>query len=213
VRPYAELPDKRVRQIALDVVALGWLIGFWLIANHASDLVLQLRTPASAIEQTGSSIAQIFGEGAQLAGQIPFIGSALAGAMEQGQQAGQALTNIGQQQADAVSQLASGTWLIVLLVGLIPLVGLWLPSRLRYARAAGDAAALRTQPGGTDLLALRALTELPSAELRRVTEAPAAAWRQADPDVLDRLAALTLHRLGLHPTAPVTPVPDPPAPS
>ncbi|HEY1974779.1 MAG TPA: hypothetical protein VGH89_43000 [Pseudonocardia sp.] len=207
MKPYAELPGKRGWQIAVDVLALCWLIGFWLIASHASDLVLQLRTPTSAIIQTGSSIAQMFGEGAQLAGQIPFIGGALAAAMEQGQQAGQALTNIGQQQADSVTQLASGTWLIVLFVGLLPLVVLWLPSRLRYARAAADAVALRAQPGGLDLLALRALTELPAAELLRVTETPAAAWRQADSDVLNRLASLTLHNLGLHPSVADTSVP------
>lgn len=200
MKPYAEIASVRSRQLMIDGLVVVWLIIFLLLAMHASDLVSALRTPTTALINTGANIAAMFADGAAAAGQLPFFGSALAAALQRGQAAGEALRGVGQQQDDAVSALATGTALLVMLIGVLPPLVLWLPSRLRYAKAAGAAAEAREDPAALDLLALRALTALSAAELRVVGDRPADAWRTGDPEALRQLAALELRRLGLHST-------------
>lgn len=207
MKPYAELPALRGRQLTLDLLVLVWLIVFVLLAVHANTLVSALRTPTTALINTGANVSAMFAEGAAAAAQLPFFGSALSAALQQGQAAGEALRGVGQQQDDAVSALATGTALLVMLIGLLPPLVLWLPARLRYAKAAGAASEARDDPSALDLLALRALTTLPAAELRAVGDRPAYAWRTGDPEALSQLAALELRRLGLHP--PKTPAQTP----
>ncbi|WP_028934399.1 hypothetical protein [Pseudonocardia spinosispora] len=202
MKPYAEIASVRGRQLMLDGLVVVWLLVFLLLAVHANDLVSALRTPTTALINTGANIAAMFAEGAAAAAQLPFFGSALSAALQQGQAAGEALRGVGQQQDDAVSALATGTALLVMLIGLLPPLLLWLPSRLRYAKAAGAAALAREDAHALDLLALRALTTLPPAELRIVGDHPANAWRTGDPEALRQLAALELRRLGLHPPTP-----------
>ncbi|MGQ0576816.1 MAG: hypothetical protein ACT4RN_21835 [Pseudonocardia sp.] len=71
----------------------------------------------------------------------------------------------------------------------------WLVLRLRYARRARAALAVRAIDA--DLLALRALARMDLRRLRAVAPDPAAAWRRDDRDVVHRLAALELRSLGL----------------
>jgi hypothetical protein len=142
-------------------------------------------------------VATVFNQMAGLAQLVPFVGSQLASVLQGGEQVGQALSNAGQQQVEQVGGLASGTALLVLVVGVLPLLVLWLPVRLRYARAAEAASVNRDAPGGPDLLALQALSRVPLRLLRSAAEDPARAWRGGDAEVVRKLAALELDRLGL----------------
>jgi hypothetical protein len=87
---------------------------------------------------------------------------------------------------------------LAVLVTLLPIGYLavrYLPERIRWITEAGAAARLLDQPGGEDLLALRALTNQPLSRLVRAEADPATAWREGR---TDRLAGLEIHRLGLH---------------
>jgi hypothetical protein len=198
MKPYAELPARAARQLIADLAALCWLIGFAALAEHSRTLVLRMRAPASGMVDAGSGVTRVFAEMTNLAQMVPFVGGQLAALMAEGEQVGQSLSNAGQQQFDAITGMASGTAMLVMLVGVLPLLVLWLPVRLCYARAAGAAAASRDAVGGPDLLALHALSRVPLRLLRSVAEDPAAGWRSGDADVVRRLAALELDRLGLH---------------
>jgi hypothetical protein len=77
----------------------------------------------------------------------------------------------------------------------MPVLLVWLPVRVRYARAARSAIAVRSVD--SDLLALRAMTRLPVRRLLAVSPDPAAAWRRDDRSVVHGLAALELRSLGL----------------
>jgi hypothetical protein len=192
---YAELPGRAARQLLADLLAVGWLAGFGALAEQARQLLLALRAPASGLADAGTRIGDVFASAARTAGRTPLVGDQLAAALDGGQAAGRALVGVGEQQVALISALATGTAALVLLLGVLPVLVLWLPLRLRYARAAGAAAASRT--GAPDLLALRALTRVPVRRLHAVADDPAAGWRRADPDVVRQLAALELRRLGL----------------
>ncbi|HZZ46977.1 MAG TPA: hypothetical protein VFE65_08850 [Pseudonocardia sp.] len=211
MKPYAEIAARRTRQVVADLVALCWLIVFIVLAKLTVDQIELLRAPTDTLSRTGSSVAQMFGEAASLADQIPFIGGGLASALQQGQAAGNSLVQVAAQQSQAVSGLSGGGALLVILVGVLPLLVLWLPVRLRYAHAAAEAATCREDAGGRELLALHALQKVPAAQLREITDNPAASWRQGDAGVVTQLAQLRLSQLGLFTEAPSPGAPAPEA--
>lgn len=195
MRFYAERPGRAARQLLADLIALGWLAGVGWMAEQSRELMLQLRTPATGLTTAGTDIADAFAAAARTAVKVPFVGNQLAAALDTGRAAGQSLAGVGEQQLTTISMLATGTAGLVLLTGVMPALLLWLPLRIRYARLAGSAVASRERD--LDLLALRALTGTSVRRLRAVTEDPASGWRRGDPEVVRKLAAVELRRLGL----------------
>ena len=198
MKPYAEVSARAGRQGGADLGALCWLILFIAMAGHAHTVVLSMRAPVAGMIAAGNGVIDVFHRMTGIAQLVPFVGDELVSALQSGEQIGQSLINAGQQQFDSIGGLASGTAALVVLAGILPLLVLWLPVRLRYARAAGDAVVKRDAPGGMDLLALQALTRVPLRLLHPVAEDPAKAWRDGDPETVRKLAALELDRLGLH---------------
>ncbi|HEY2724845.1 MAG TPA: hypothetical protein VGI84_09180 [Pseudonocardiaceae bacterium] len=194
---YAERPGRRLGQLTADLLAIGWLAAGARLAWWVFDQLTRLQAPGTALEQAGHRISGTFTSGAAAAGRVPLVGDELAGALGTGNDAGASLAAAGRSQVEAVSALATGAAGVVLLAVLLPLLLWWLPARWRYARAAGAAAAVRA--GDTDLLALRALVELPARRLLAASPDPAAAWRSGDPEACRRLANLQLAKLGLRP--------------
>ncbi|MCU1650462.1 MAG: hypothetical protein QOI50_2780 [Pseudonocardiales bacterium] len=192
---YAERPGRVARQLLADLLGLAWLAGFGWAAAGARELMLRLQVPANSLTNAGTSIGDAFAGAARTAAKVPFVGAQLAAALDTGRAAGQSLAGVGEQQLTTIAELATGTAVLVALVGALPALVLWLPPRIRYARLAGAAVACRER--NADLLALRALTAVSVRRLRAVTEDPASGWRRNDPDVVRRLAALELRRLGL----------------
>ncbi|MGQ0483311.1 MAG: hypothetical protein ACT4O0_20085 [Pseudonocardia sp.] len=195
MRPYAERPGRLSLQVLADLLALGWLATLLCLGDAARGLLLRLQVPASGLTDAGNSIGEAFASAAGTATRVPFVGDELAAALDGGRAAGASLAAVGQRQFETIATLATGTAALIVLLGVLPLLLGWLPLRLRYARAAG--AAVSCRDGGTDLLALRALTGLPMRRLRAVSDNPASGWRESDPAVLSGLAALELRRLGL----------------
>jgi len=192
---YAERPGRAVRQLLADLLAVGWLALIAWLAERSRQLMLQLQTPATGLTNAGTEIADAFASAARTAAKVPFVGNQLAAALDTGRAAGQSLAGVGEQQLTAISMLATGTAGLVLLTGVMPVLVLWLPPRIHYARMAGAAVASRERD--LDLLALRALTGTSVRRLRAVAEDPASGWRRGDPEVVRKLAAVELRRLGL----------------
>ena len=201
MRFYAESPARAARQVLCDLLAVGWVVLCVQVARTAHDLVLALQRPARALAGAGDAIRSAFDDAARTASGVPFVGDALAQALGTGTGAGQSLATAGHEQAESIAEVAFGTAVAILLLGVLPMLVLWLPLRLRYARMAGSAMSARGVD--TDLLALRAIARRPVRRLLEVSSDPAAAWRRDDRDVVHDLAALELHSLGLR--APDTP--------
>jgi uncharacterized membrane protein YciS (DUF1049 family) len=195
MRIYAERPARAARQLLADVVALGWVVA-WIVAGVTiHGLLLALQSPGRRLVTAGETVARTFDDAARTAGGIPFVGDDLARSLGSGTEAGASLAAAGQEHIDTIAALAvtAGTGIAVL--GALPVVLVWLPARIRFARAA--AAAVAAREIGPELLALRALTNRPVRELLAVVPDPVAAWRSADPHALDGFAELELRALGL----------------
>ncbi|MDX8047787.1 hypothetical protein SK571_00195 [Lentzea sp. BCCO 10_0798] len=191
---YADRPARFTRQLIADLLALAW-VALWIwVATTVHDWVLQLRAPGDGLVNAGGSIRDVFTNAASKARGVPFVGEDLAGALGNGTQAGQTLTDAGNAQISVVQD--SAFWLAAALV-VVPVLFLlitWLPVRLRYARKAANTARLRDKP---DLLALRALTSLSPRQLSKFDGDPAVAWRTGDTDVIDELARRQLASVGV----------------
>jgi hypothetical protein len=177
------------------LLAVGWLGLFAWLASRAHTLIMNLAAPATALIHGGEGVRQAFEAASRTVAVIPFIGDQLAEGLLAVGSAGQTLADAGAAQYDNVAQLAAGTAAMTFLAGALPLLVLWLPPRLRYARAAGAAAAARDTHA--DLLALRALARGSTRALRGVSADPVGDWRRGDREAVRRLARLELDRQGL----------------
>ncbi|WP_433276486.1 hypothetical protein ACQPZA_34710 [Pseudonocardia xinjiangensis] len=195
MRFYAERPARVVLQLLADLLAVGWLVVCVLAAQAARELILGLQGPAQTMVDAGGTIRGAFDEAARTAQQVPFVGDDLARGLSSGTGAGDALATAGREQLETVATVALGTAVGIVVLGALPVLFVWLPLRLRYARAARSAVAVRSVD--SDLLALRAMTRLPVRRLLKVSPDPAAAWRRDDRAVVHGLAALELRSLGL----------------
>jgi hypothetical protein len=132
-------------------------------------------------------------------GRVPLVGDELTDPFTRAAEAARSLADAGREQQEIVGDLALVLALLLVAVPLGLVLLLWLPSRLRWMRRAGAAAAVRDQPAGRDLLALRALAGRPLNQLTRLGPDIAQSWRNGDASAVDALAALELKELGLRP--------------
>lgn len=195
MRFYAESPARAARQLLADLLVVTWVVLCVGVARAARELVLQLQEPARTLTGAGEGIRGVFDDAARTAGGVPFVGEDLARALGSGTGAGDSLATAGRDLAGTVAAIASGTAVGIVVLGVLPVLLVWLPLRLRYARAARSAVQVRAVD--SDLLALRAMTRLPVRQLLQVSPDPAAAWRRDDRQVVHDLAALELRSLGL----------------
>ena len=191
---YAESPAMRSRQLVRDGLVLGWVLLWIALGATVYQVVAAVSEPAAAIGRGGERLAASFDEIGDDIDSVPVVGGSLEGPFRSAAEAGRDLQAEAEQQRDAIRAAAllvsSLTALAAISVILVP----YLAARLRWAREAGAAAALRD--GGVDLrlFAFRAVANRPLRELRRVVPDPSAALAEGD---YDALAGLELRRLGL----------------
>lgn len=199
MRLYADLPARRAVQLTGDLVVLVWIV-LWAVLGHAvHDATLNLAEPGHRVESASTSLADRLDATGNAVGDLPVVGGAAAEPLQQAGKAAEQLADAGRAQVRAVERLAN--WL-GWSVALIPILGallLYLPPRIRFVRRAAAGRALVDSAADLDLFALRALAHQPLARLAAISEDPAAAWRERDPEVVGRLAALELAAVGLRP--------------
>jgi hypothetical protein len=199
---YAESPDLRRRQIAVDVVVALWVLLWLRVASAVHDGVQRLAGPGADLEDAGNDLAGGLSGAAERAGSVPGIGGGLRAPLDAAASAGEAVAGAGWP-----SRRPSAPWRCC---------SRWrwagsrscgrccagCPGRLRWGREHAAAARLR---GDVDLLALRAAVSAPLHELAALGPDPVTRWRAGDPDAGRALAALELRRLGLQPAGAPSP--------
>jgi hypothetical protein len=195
MRIYAERPGRALLQLLADAGVIVWVVFVVQFARAARDVVLQLRDPAQRLTGAGDAIRSAFDNAAATASAVPFVGDDLARALGTGSSAGDSLSSSGREFAATVATAGMAVAAAILLLGVLPVVAVWLTLRVRWVWAAASARTARA--ADPDLLALRALTRRPTRRLLAVTSEPGAAWRGGDPTVIDALATVELDALGL----------------
>jgi hypothetical protein len=196
---YADRPPVAIRQLLTDIAVVIWVyawirIGIWL---HAT--VLRLGVPGERLQSAGSGIADNLADVGGKVGRVPLVGDQLVKPFTGAANAARSLADGGRQLQDVVGTVALAVTLVALAVPFALVLFLWLPLRLRWMRRAGIAAAVREEPAGRDLLALRALATRPLNQLAALGPDIAQSWRAGDASAVDALAALELRDLGLRP--------------
>jgi hypothetical protein len=194
---YADRLPVALRQLLTDLLVVFWVYawiraGFWM-----HDLVLKLGLPGAKLEGAGTGIADNLADAGDKVGGVPLVGDELTAPFGRAADAARSLADAGRAQQEIVGDLALALGIGLAAVPLALVLLLWLPARMRWMRRAGVAAAVRDEPAGRDLLALRALASRPLSELTRLGPDIAQSWRNGDAEAVDALAALELRGLGL----------------
>jgi hypothetical protein len=199
VKLYADRLPVAIRQLITDLLVVIWVYAWIRAGLWVHEMVLKLGVPGQKLESAGTGIADNLADAGGKVGRVPLVGDQLTKPFSGAANAARSLAEAGQQQQQVVGNVALITTLAAVAVPLALVLFLWLPLRLRWMRRAGVANAVRNQPAGRDLLALRALAGRPLNQLARLGPDIAESWRRGDAAAIDALAALELKDLGLRP--------------
>jgi len=197
VKLYADRVPAAVRQLLTDILVVLWVYAWVRAGLWVNDMVEKLAVPGAKLESAGGGIADNLTDAGSKVGGVPLVGDQLVKPFEGAASAARSLAEAGRQQQDIVDTLALVVALIAVAVPLALVLFGWLPLRLRWMRRAAVASAVRDQPAGRDLLALRALAGQPLNRLAKLGPDIAQSWRNGDAEAVDALAELELRRLGL----------------
>jgi hypothetical protein len=196
---YADRLPVAIRQLITDIAVVIWVYAWIRVGIWLHGTVLKLGVPGQKLESAGNGIANNLADAGGKVGRVPLVGDQLTKPFTGAADAARSLADAGRQQQEVVGNLA----LVLTVLGLAVPLGLvlfvWLPLRLRWMRRAGVASAVRDDPAGRDLLALRALATRPLNQLAALGPDIAQSWRAGDASTVDALAALELRDLGLRP--------------
>jgi hypothetical protein len=200
VKLYADRLPVAIRQLLTDLLVVLWVYAWIRAGRWVHDLVLKRGVPGQKLEGAGNGMADNLAAAGGKVGRVPLVGDELTQPFTRAAEAARSLAEAGRESQEMVGTLALVLSLLLLAVPLGLVLFGWLPLRLRWMRRAGVAAAVRDQPAGRDLLALRALAGRPLNQLTRLGPDIAQSWRNGDAAAVDALAALELRDLGLRPS-------------
>jgi hypothetical protein len=197
VKLYSDFAGRRGRQVVGDVVAVVVVVVGIIVAVTVGNAIAALASIGVDIENSGTGFSGTMSDIGETLSGVPLIGGGISGPFDTASGAGDALASAGSSWQDGVTTAASvAGWIIALIV--IAIVALvWVAPRVVGIRRATVAARLAASPSSLDLLALRALTTRRLDAIAGVGPHAATAWRQGDPEMIRRLAALELRAAGV----------------
>ncbi|MCQ9130359.1 MULTISPECIES: hypothetical protein [Streptomyces] len=201
MRLYAQTPKRRSRQVLADLIALALIAAAVKFALAVHDAINLLAEPGRKAQSAGDGLASSLDDAGDAASKVPFVGDSLKKPLQSAAEAGNSLSDAGQSLQDTVGRAATLTAVALIVLATAFVLVLWLPPRVRWIRRAATTQRLLDDPGGADLLALRALTG-PQRDLAAIPAPPgglADAWRRADQQVIADLSRVALRREGLRP--------------
>jgi hypothetical protein len=197
LRPYSAMPGRLALQIVADLFVLAWVYLWYRLGTAVHDALTAAASVGYRIQDSAGGVAGSLNQAGRNADSLPLVGQSLSEPLRTA--AGQigGIAGSGRDLGDRLTTAATPAGLLVALAPILVVLAFWLPARLRFARRAGEAAELAGAYAGEELLALRALTNRPLHELRRVAPDPLVAWRSGDPAAVRALAALELRSSGV----------------
>lgn len=197
MKVYSDYAARRTRQIVGDILALV-VIGGWIwLGVSVYNLIMDLADFGVQMEEAGAGFKSTMVDVSKTLGDVPLIGGGIRAPFDGASDAGAALETAGQQQQEAVLQLATVLGAGIAILPVLSVLLMWLIPRVRFARRAS--AAQRQVNGGAslELLALRALATQKIATLETLSADPLSDWKRGDPEVVKALAQLELRSAGV----------------
>ncbi|WP_406368952.1 hypothetical protein OG788_03060 [Streptomyces sp. NBC_00647] len=201
MRLYAQTPARRTRQVVADLIAVAVIAAVVKFALVVHDAIMLLAEPGRKAQSAGDSLSDGLDDAGNAASKVPFVGDSLKKPLQSAAGAATDLSDAGQSLEHLVGRVATLTALALVALSVAFVLVLWLPPRVRWIRRSSTTRRLLDAPGGTDLLALRALTGK-QRDLVAVPVPPgglADAWRRGDQQVIADLSMVTLRQAGLRP--------------
>lgn len=197
MRWYARGGRLLARQLGSDAFVVAWALLWWLLGRFTDTTIRAIAEPARQTATITADLRRQVTDAASQAGGVPVVGDGLRQPFDA---MANSLRDLGASAAASVAPIELTATVAGVLTTLVPIalvVLSWLPRRVRFALRAAELNDLAATPGGTELLALRALATQPLSEVRAITPDAVAAWRSGDPEVTRRLADLELASAGL----------------
>jgi hypothetical protein len=198
MKTYSDLPVRRARQVAGDLLLVLWIWLWVSIADSVHDATLGLAKPGRQIDQSATGLAGRLRDAGESISDVPLVGDDVQKPFAGAGGAADKLAAAGRAQVEAVQTLAFWLGIAVALIPILIAIAVYLPPRIRFVRRATAGKRFLDSAADLDLFALRAMTNQPLHVLARVSDDPAGGWRDRDPDVVRRLAQLELRDCGLH---------------
>lgn len=194
-------------------VALGVWVAIWIGLSVAIGLKLSDLSALSHTAVVDGQAVQTLGKALGVLGAIPFVGGSFAGVANQVQLAGASAVHGGTSSLSSIHALSVLLPITVAVLPSLPVLGLYLPMRIklrREARALHSAVlAHGDDPGFRAFLARRAVGSLAYDRLECLVVRP---WEQRLSEAdRDELAAVELRRLGIDPALLARRSAEPPA--
>ena len=194
MRPYAEVPSVRIRQVLTDALVVLWVYVWVRIGHRIYELVDLLQAPGRSLEGAGEALTERASDLGDDVGGLPVVGRALRAPFRAIGDGGVLLQEAGLAQQSAVHTLALWLGISIAAIPIALLLLRYLPGRIRWMREASAAALVRSEGADLALFALRALTSQPISALAAVSGDPVATYRRGE---YAELAGLELRRLGM----------------
>jgi hypothetical protein len=196
---YADLVNRRSRQIIADVLGVMWCVAAVLIARGIYSLVELLGRPGDALEDAGNGMSDNLLNASDRMKDVPLVGDSVASPFDSAAGAAGRLADAGVAIQDTARLTAIVVALVFLAFAFSAAAVVWLLPRLLWVRRAREARRVSAAEGGVELLAVRALARRKLPQLAALGDDIVPKWRRGEPAALHKLAALELRRLGLAP--------------
>ena len=196
---FADTPVRRTRQVLADLLFVAWLVLWVWIGMAVHGGTMELAGPARQTDSAATSMADQFRDAGGRLGEAPLVGDELAVPFDRAADASDGIAAAGRDTVSAVERLALLLGLSIALMPILIAAAIHLPRRWRFVREATASVRFIDAREDLDLFALRALAHQPMRVLARISDDPAGAWRDRDPDLVRQLAALELAEVGLRP--------------
>lgn len=198
MKPYADAPARRFRQIVADLLCVAW-IGWWIWSGISlyTD-TMDLTKPVNKAEQASTALGDNFRQTAKNLGNIPLIGESAARPLRDAADNADQVAVASAESESSIEGLAFWGGLSIALVPIMLAGAFYIAPRIRFARTGAAYLDYLAQTGDLDLIALKALTRRDADQIAGLHPDPVRAWRMGDPDLISALAGLELRDAGLH---------------
>lgn len=193
---YSRRRGRRIRQLTADLLALGWLVGWAVVAAQVWQWLMQVAEPARQLAAAATRMRDDFIAAGRDASGVPVVGEQLRQPFESAAGSLGPMIDAALAQVRTLEQVAVVAGVLVFLLPAALVLVTWLPLRVRFVRRSRDLQALLDSGADLDLLALRALATQPMRALAVIDPDPLGRWRAGQWDTILALADLELADAG-----------------